>query len=161
MLESAGLSRSNPYYIVQQGKVAHLIKMHESERLELLKEIAGTRVYDDRRKESSSIILFQILVLIKGIMVETSRRYVEIMDILDGIDKRLAELDEEKEVSILLFCIINKQVLAEFQQLDRDRRCLEFTMYDQDLQKAMTLLDEVCIFWFVLLTFRSNNVELL
>ena len=80
MLESAGLSRSNPYYIVQQGKVrlyfplydiypdvfhvfyvnpqvAHLIKMRDSERLALLKEIAGTRIYDERRAESTRIFI--------------------------------------------------------------------------------------------------------
>lgn len=56
LLESAGLSRSNPYYIVQQGQVRRLISMKDSQRLDLLKEIAGTRTYDDRRKESIKIM---------------------------------------------------------------------------------------------------------
>ena len=93
--------------------------MHEYERLELLKEIAGTRVYDDRRKESQRI------------MVETARRYTEIGDILEGIDKRLEELEEEKEE------------LAEYQSLDRDRRCLEFTLYDQELQRTSAILEDI------------------
>lgn len=56
LLESAGFSRSNPYYIVQQGKVTALALMKDSERLELLKDIAGTRVYDERREESMKIM---------------------------------------------------------------------------------------------------------
>ena len=50
------MSKANPYNIVQQGKVKSLIKMKNSERLELLKKIAGTRTYDDRRKESMKIM---------------------------------------------------------------------------------------------------------
>lgn len=44
LLESAGFSKSNPYYIVQQGKVSTLTLMKDDERLDLLKEVAGTKV---------------------------------------------------------------------------------------------------------------------
>lgn len=40
LLESAGFSRSNPYYIVQQGKVNHLTLMRDEQRLDLLKEVS-------------------------------------------------------------------------------------------------------------------------
>ncbi|KAJ1631975.1 RecF/RecN/SMC N terminal domain-containing protein, partial [Pavlovales sp. CCMP2436] len=50
LLESAGLSRANPYTIVQQGKVARLAVMSEAQRLDSLLEIAGTRVYDEKVK---------------------------------------------------------------------------------------------------------------
>jgi structural maintenance of chromosome 3 (chondroitin sulfate proteoglycan 6) len=56
LLESAGFSKSNPYYIVQQGKVSRLCLMTNKDRLELLKEIAGTTVYEDRRTESLKIM---------------------------------------------------------------------------------------------------------
>ena len=56
LLESAGFSKSNPYYIVQQGKVSHLCLMKDDDRLNLLKEIAGTTVYEERRQESLQII---------------------------------------------------------------------------------------------------------
>ena len=56
LLESAGFSKSNPYYIVQQGKVSNLCVMKDKDRLELLKEVAGTTVYDERRAESLKII---------------------------------------------------------------------------------------------------------
>lgn len=56
LLETAGFSSSNPYYIVEQGKVSKLTTMKDKERLDLLKEVAGTRVYDERRKESLKIM---------------------------------------------------------------------------------------------------------
>ena len=56
LLESAGFSKSNPYYFVQQGKVAHLCVMKDADRLNLLKEIAGTTIFEDRREESLKIL---------------------------------------------------------------------------------------------------------
>jgi structural maintenance of chromosome 3 (chondroitin sulfate proteoglycan 6) len=118
MLESAGISRSNPYYIVRQGEVMKLIQMKTTERLELFKEIAGTRVYDERRKESAKI------------MQDTERRYTDIDEVISDLDSRLADLQGEKDE------------LREFQQLDRERRCLEFNIYDHDLRKYTRALEE-------------------
>ena len=56
LLESAGFSKSNPYYIVQQGKVSNLCVMKDQDRLTLLKEVAGTTVYEERRSESLKIM---------------------------------------------------------------------------------------------------------
>jgi structural maintenance of chromosome 3 (chondroitin sulfate proteoglycan 6) len=43
LLESAGFSRSNPYYIVHQGEVVRLVEATDQSRLDLLMEVAGTR----------------------------------------------------------------------------------------------------------------------
>ncbi len=56
LLESAGFSKSNPYYIVQQGKVNTLCVMKDIDRLNLLKEVAGTTVYEERRSASVKIM---------------------------------------------------------------------------------------------------------
>jgi len=39
LMESAGFSRSNPYYIVKQGKIAELATSSDSYRLKLIKEV--------------------------------------------------------------------------------------------------------------------------
>ena len=39
MLELAGFSRSNPYYIVEQSKIVKLATKSDEERLQLLKEV--------------------------------------------------------------------------------------------------------------------------
>ena len=56
LLETAGFSRTNPYYIVQQGKVANLCTMKDKDRLVLLKEVSGTSIYEEKRAESLKIL---------------------------------------------------------------------------------------------------------
>ena len=43
---------SNPYFIVQQGKVNALCVMSDTERLQLLREVTETTVYDEKKGES-------------------------------------------------------------------------------------------------------------
>lgn len=117
LLESAGFSRANPYYIVQQGKVNALALMKERERLELLKEVAGTKVYEERRLESLKILH------------ETQSRREKIQEVIRYIEERLAELEEEKEE------------LREYQQLDREQRALEYAMHEKELQRVRADLD--------------------
>ncbi|XP_071736218.1 structural maintenance of chromosomes protein 3-like [Rutidosis leptorrhynchoides] len=119
LLESAGFSRSNPYYVVQQGKIASLTLMKDSERLDLLKEIGGTRVYEERRRESLKI------------MQETGNKRNQIIQVVQYLDERLRELDEEKAE------------LKKYQQLDKQRKSLEYTIYDKELNDARRELAEV------------------
>ncbi|KAB8230958.1 chromosome segregation protein SMC [Aspergillus alliaceus] len=119
LLESAGFSRSNPYYIVPQGRVTALTNMKDSERLNLLKEVAGTQVYEARRAESLKI------------MHETNNKRSKIDELLDFINERLAELEEEKDE------------LRNFQEKDRERRCLEYTIYSREQQEIASYLDSL------------------
>ena len=119
LLESAGFSRSNPYYIVPQGRVTALTNMKDSERLNLLKEVAGTQVYEARRGESLKI------------MNETNSKRAKIDELLDFINERLGELEEEKDE------------LRNFQERDRERRCLEYTIYSREQQEIAGVLDSL------------------
>ncbi|KAI0598542.1 condensin complex component SMC3 [Biscogniauxia sp. FL1348] len=121
LLEAAGFSRSNPYYIVPQGRVTTLTNMKESDRLNLLKEVAGTQVYESRRAESLKI------------MTETNNKREKIDELLDYIKERLSELEEEKEE------------LRGYQDKDRERRCLEYAYHHKDqvaVQEALEELEE-------------------
>ncbi|KAI5465707.1 condensin complex component SMC3 [Mariannaea sp. PMI_226] len=120
LLEAAGFSRSNPYYIVPQGRVTALTNMKESDRLNLLKEVAGTHVYEQRRAESLKI------------MNETNNKREKIDELLVYIKERLDELEEEKEE------------LRGFQDKDRERRCLEYAYHHREqvtIQSALEDLD--------------------
>ncbi|KAI1410652.1 RecF/RecN/SMC protein [Hypoxylon sp. FL1857] len=119
LLEAAGFSRSNPYYIVPQGRVMALTNMKESDRLNLLKEVAGTQVYESRRAESLKI------------MTDTLNKREKIDELLDYIKERLSELEEEKEE------------LRDYQEKDRERRCLEYAYYHKDLVATQEALDEL------------------
>ncbi|KAK1070015.1 Structural maintenance of chromosomes protein 3 [Friedmanniomyces endolithicus] len=113
MLETAGFSTSNPYYIVPQGRITAITNMPDSGRLDILKEVAGTKVYDERRSQSQKI------------MDDTEHKRTKIDELLDHIRGRLSELEEEKEE------------LRAFQDKDRERRCLEYTIHHKD-QEALT-----------------------
>ncbi|KAF9329000.1 Structural maintenance of chromosomes protein 3 [Podila minutissima] len=119
MLESAGFSRSNPYYIVPQGRITSLTNAKDNERLQLLKEVAGTRVYEQRRQESLKIIS----------ETDTKRRNIE--ELLTHIEERLEELEEEKEE------------LKLYQEHDRRRRCLEYTIYSREQKDINDALEEM------------------
>lgn len=119
LLESAGFSRSNPYYIVPQGRVTTLTNMKDHERLNLLKEVAGTQVYEARRVESLKI------------MTDTDNKRAKIDELLDYIRERLGELEEEKEE------------LRTYQETDRERRCLEYTIYHREQVEIANALDNI------------------
>ncbi|TIA89788.1 hypothetical protein E3P99_01877 [Wallemia hederae] len=119
LLESAGLSRSNPYYIVPQGRISSLTNAKDSDRLQLLKEVAGTRVYETKRTESLKI------------MHETNSKRETIVETLSSLEARLTELDHEKEE------------LREFQEKDRERRCIEYALYQQELDSVLATLDKL------------------
>lgn len=117
LLESAGFSRSNPYYIVQQGKVAALCAMTDQQRLELLQEVAGTRVYDERRKESLKL------------MEDADAKREKIVEVIDSIESRLSELESEKDE------------LKAFQRLDKERKAVQYTIHVRELEEAKAALE--------------------
>jgi structural maintenance of chromosome 3 (chondroitin sulfate proteoglycan 6) len=99
--------------------VQALAKMKPSERLELLKEVAGTSVYEERKSESLKI------------MAETESKKAKIAEVLAYINERLKELESEKEE------------LKEYQQLDRERRALEYCIFDHELKETEAKLNEI------------------
>ena len=119
LFESAGFSRSNPYYIVPQGRVTAITNMKDSERLNMLKEVAGTGVYEARRAESFKI------------MEETKVKRAKIDELLEHIRGRLGELEEEKEE------------LRQFQEKDKERRSLEYTIHHKEQQRLEELIERI------------------
>mmetsp|Transcript_117843 Transcript_117843/g.375676 ORF Transcript_117843/g.375676 Transcript_117843/m.375676 type:complete len:1202 (+) Transcript_117843:129-3734(+) len=112
LLESCGFSKSNPYYIVQQGRIAELTLMNDYRRLELMKEISGASVFDERKAESQKIL------------EEMSGREKNIERVIDFIRQRIRNLKEEQEE------------LFEYQRMEHRRRCIEFELTDRDWRTA-------------------------
>eukprot|EP00891_Asterochloris_glomerata_P002694 jgi/Astpho2/2694/Aster-x0114 len=119
LLETAGFSRSNPYYVVQQGRIKFIAEMSDADRLGLLKEIGGTKVYEERRKESLKV------------MHEAEGKRQHIQDLVSQLDEKLAELHSEREE------------LEKFQKVDRQRRSLEFTIFDREVSEAAEKLAQL------------------
>eukprot|EP00080_Pristionchus_pacificus_P014668 PDM74688.1 smc-3 [Pristionchus pacificus] len=121
LMESAGFSRSNPYYIVKQGKINELATAPDSHRLKLLKEVAGTRVYDERKEESEKIL------------EETKEKKGKVESLITFIEDRLKTLESEKED------------LKEYQKWDKTKRSVEYTIYEAEIREAKDKLDTLAV----------------
>ncbi|EFQ95045.1 hypothetical protein PTT_07081 [Pyrenophora teres f. teres 0-1] len=122
ILESAGFSRSNPYYIVPQGRVTALTNMKDSERLKLLKEISGSNVYEERRANSLKLL------------ADTDNKCANIDGVVTTINERLDELEGEKEE------------LEAWSRNDKERRSLMYTLKSReeaDLEAAIENIDQL------------------
>ena len=64
-------------------------------------------------------------------MNETNSKRTKIDELLDFINERLAELEEEKDE------------LRNYQDRDRERRCLEYTIYSREQQEIAGVLDSL------------------
>lgn len=123
------------------SQITALTNAKDHERLTLLKEVAGTKVYEQRRSESLRLMeetggyrLFLVKHL-KQCVVDAKR--TKINELLQYIEDRLAELEEEKEE------------LKEFQDKDKERRCLEYALYYREVEEVGEALDEVGGFVFL------------
>ncbi|KAH7716577.1 chromosome associated protein [Aphelenchoides avenae] len=119
LLETAGISRSNPYYIVKQGKVMELATAGDAYRLKVIREVAGTRVFDEKKEESLKVL------------EETTQKLGKSESLLGFIDERLKKLEEEKED------------LKEYQKWDKTKRAIEYTVYDLEVKDARKRLDKL------------------
>ncbi|GMS87806.1 hypothetical protein PENTCL1PPCAC_9981, partial [Pristionchus entomophagus] len=117
LMESAGFSRSNPYYIVKQGRINELATAPDPYRLTLLREVAGTRVYDERKEESEKIL------------EETTEKKKKVESLINFIEDRLKTLESEKED------------LKEYQKWDKTKRSVEYTIYEQEIREAKDKLE--------------------
>jgi structural maintenance of chromosome 3 (chondroitin sulfate proteoglycan 6) len=120
ILESAGFSRSNPYYIVPQGRISDLTRMGDVARLKLLKEISGSNVYETRRADSLKLL------------ADTDNKCKNTDSLVATINERLDELEGEKEE------------LEKWSKNDKERRSLMYTMKSReeaDLQARIENID--------------------
>jgi structural maintenance of chromosome 3 (chondroitin sulfate proteoglycan 6) len=87
--------------------------------LKILKEVAGSNVYDEKKEES------------RLILKETEDKHQNIIDLLKAIEDRLAQLEVEKEE------------LKEFQKWDKMKRSIEYTIHNKELENTQNKLNEL------------------
>ena len=119
ILESAGFSRSNPYYIVPQGRVTALTNMKDKDRLEMLKEISGSNVYETRRADSLKLL------------TDTDSKCANIDSVVESINERLGELEGEKEE------------LEAWSKNDRERRSLLYTLHSREEAQLESQIEHI------------------
>lgn len=119
LLESAGFSRSNPYYIVPQGRITALTNSKDSERLALLKEVSGAKVFETKLKESMKE------------MNNSNYKKQRIDETLHSVDERISDLQ------------IESKDLKEYQTLERSKKIYEFNLFDRELNDLNTQMEKI------------------
>ena len=110
ILEAAGLSTSNSYYIVPQGKITSLCHSKPSELLDILKSVAGTSTYEDKRNESQLILQ------------DTINKQSLINNSLQLLNTRLNELQ------------IEQQQLQQYVQAQDNHKSISYNLYQLQLE---------------------------
>eukprot|EP01053_Blabericola_migrator_P002746 Blabericola_migrator_1__2745@NODE_1783_length_3798_cov_125_354597_g631_i1_p1_GENE_NODE_1783_length_3798_cov_125_354597_g631_i1NODE_1783_length_3798_cov_125_354597_g631_i1_p1_ORF_typecomplete_len847_score171_18SMC_N/PF02463_19/4_2e41AAA_15/PF13175_6/7e15AAA_15/PF13175_6/7_1e03SMC_hinge/PF06470_13/6_5e03SMC_hinge/PF06470_13/6_5e14AAA_27/PF13514_6/4_2e10AAA_27/PF13514_6/3_7e02AAA_23/PF13476_6/3e07AAA_23/PF13476_6/11AAA_29/PF13555_6/3_9e06DUF2813/PF11398_8/3_1e06DUF2813/PF11398_8/2_8e03AAA_21/PF1330 len=85
LLESGGFSKSNPYYVIRQGKIMEMAEMTDEGRLKLLKDFSGVQIYEEKRR----------------LAAESLRNSQDVAsqaeDQMKDLASRLAELEEQEK----------------------------------------------------------------
>lgn len=103
-------------------QITRITNASDEERLALLKEVAGSRVYEQRRTESMALLR------------STEKRADDIGVLLSQIDTKITDLGKEQGE------------LKKFHARDRERRCLEYTVYQRELSDLAEQLEAVRLF---------------
>ncbi|CAK7904448.1 structural maintenance of chromosomes protein 3 [[Candida] anglica] len=135
LLESAGFSRSNPYYIVPQGRITALTNSKDSERLTLLKEVSGARVFETKLKESMKE------------MTNSNYKKQRIDETLKSIEERLSDLQ------------IESADLKEYQSLEKSKKVLEFNIFDRELNDLNSQVETINFNYDQLLSESQADLE--
>lgn len=109
LLESAGFSRLNPYYIVPQGKITSLTNSKDSERLQLLKEVSGAKLFENKLLESNKE------------MTNSEFKMQRVIENMEKLEQKLSDLQMELDH------------LREYQELEKNKKIYEFNILDREL----------------------------
>ncbi|QBM86409.1 structural maintenance of chromosome 3 chondroitin sulfate proteoglycan 6 [Metschnikowia aff. pulcherrima] len=118
LLESAGFSRLNPYYIVPQGRITSLTNSKDAERLQLLKEVSGAKMFEAKLRESNKE------------MTHSQFKMERIDDSMEKLEEKISDLQLELDN------------LKEFQQLEKNKKIYEFNIFDRELKSLSALIEE-------------------
>ncbi|KAI5953278.1 SMC3 [Candida jiufengensis] len=119
LLESAGFSKSNPYYIVPQGRITSLTNSKDHERLTLLKEVSGATVFENKLKESMKE------------MNQSNIKRQRIDEALNSIEEKISDLQIESDD------------LKEFQTLEKQKKIYEYNIFDREFNELNESIEEI------------------
>uniref|UniRef100_A0A182LZD3 Structural maintenance of chromosomes protein n=1 Tax=Anopheles culicifacies TaxID=139723 RepID=A0A182LZD3_9DIPT len=119
MLDSIGLATTIPYYIVKQGKINQLATARPAQLLQVLLEIGGVRVYDEKLSEIMKL-LHDADKCLKQTRIEYS-----------SVTERLKILSKERKEQ------------EKFEQLDKKHRILQFIVLEKKHQDSVAKLQNL------------------
>ncbi|CAI4567332.1 AKH_1a_G0028460.mRNA.1.CDS.1 [Saccharomyces cerevisiae] len=119
MLETAGFSMNNPYNIVPQGKIVALTNAKDKERLQLLEDVVGAKSFEVKLKASLKK------------MEETEQKKIQINKEMGELNSKLSEMEQECEE------------LEKYNELERNRKIYQFTLYDRELNEVINQMERL------------------
>lgn len=84
-IEGLGLNYSNPYNIIQQGKISHITLMNEAELNDLLEEAVGLRKFQTRLDEAGKE------------MLHSQKLRQECMETIEELKEKMSGLETRRE----------------------------------------------------------------
>lgn len=119
MLETAGFSMSNPYNIVPQGRIIALTNAKDKERLQLLEDVVGAKSFEVKLHASLKK------------MEQTEQKRSQIATEMKELNEKLDDMEEERVE------------LEKFNDLERNRKVFQFTLYDRELNDVINQIEKM------------------
>ncbi|CAI4886578.1 CLL_collapsed_G0029270.mRNA.1.CDS.1 [Saccharomyces cerevisiae] len=119
MLETASFSMNNPYNIVPQGKIVALTNAKDKERLQLLEDVVGAKSFEVKLKASLKK------------MEETEQKKIQINKEMGELNSKLSEMEQERKE------------LEKYNELERNRKIYQFTLYDRELNEVINQMERL------------------
>ncbi|MBI2208422.1 chromosome segregation protein SMC [Candidatus Woesearchaeota archaeon] len=135
ILELLGIARINPdaYNIILQGDIIKLVEMHPNERMELIGEIAGISMYEEK-KHKAVLELEKVDERLKETEIVLAERNTYLKELKKDRDQALKYKDMNERIKV------NK---ASYSKLQIDRKERERNELRQKLEEANNELEKI------------------
>ncbi len=109
LLEGAGFMKTNPYYIIQQGKINQILNCTDEEYFDIFCDAMGTKIYEEKKAES-----LKLLEENKSNRAKIEMQANEIQNHIDKLYEQCEDLKNYSKVELkrrgIEYFILNEQI---------------------------------------------------
>ena len=109
LLEGAGFMKTNPYYIIQQGKINQILNCTDEEYFDIFCDAMGTKIYEEKKAES-----LKLLEENKATRAKIEMQANEIQNHIDKLYEQCEDLKNYSKVELkrrgIEYFILNEQI---------------------------------------------------
>ena len=109
LLEGAGFMKTNPYYIIQQGKINQILNCTDEEYFDIFCDAMGTKIYEEKKAES-----LKLLEENKSTRAKIEMQADEIQSHIDKLYEQCEDLKNYSKVELkrrgIEYFILNEQI---------------------------------------------------
>ena len=109
LLEGAGFMKTNPYYIIQQGKINQILNCTDEEYFDIFCDAMGTKIYEEKKAES-----LRLLEENKSTRAKIEMQADEIQNHIDKLYEQCEDLKNYSKIELkrrgIEYFILNEQI---------------------------------------------------